>query len=487
MFNYLLEMRNDYTNHLSNMISPFIYEGFKKMYNDIAFPKSLPTNQYLNKDEILNFFQKCLKLCKDWDKSLIGNKTIIENETNRILSATSIYGYLPDLIKATLKSHLVILMYNPSCTNQIKIDATHYTNIPLDKFFYMIYIEFAKELWCNPYLMYHDYTPIEIKKNQRECILLIKECIKEGINKLLPFKQILYNYLREDLNNEEIQFNQINNSVIPNNNFTNNMNTPNNNNNNINNNNINNNNNNNNINNNNNNINNNNNNNKINNNSSTSITENKLNNKTSEKNKKSINNSTEQKLFKNITGILENPPKTSTLDETIYSKKNDSSSNENQSQTSSDLINDDNNVSISLSSIAIPKNCPKDLPQKDLPQKDLPQNKQTMEIKKHDIQKTNQDTQIIQPNIQKTNQDTQIIKSNIANNKLEQQFTKQYENDNMASIEKNKIEEITDSNDLDKKLKNILTNDLNMKHNYTGSETSLDFNNDFQEIFSNSK
>jgi len=211
MFNYLLETKNEYTDHLSNIITPFIYEGFKKMYNDIAFPKTLPQHQKLGKDEILNFYQKCLKLCKDWDKSIINNTTIIDIETNRILNGTSMYGYLPDLIKACIKSHLVVLMYNPTCNNQVNIDPEHYQNIKISHFIHIIYIEFAKELWCNPYLMYHDYSPIEIKKNQRECILLIKDCIKEGIKKLLPIKQILYNYLREDNNNNN---NNNNNNII---------------------------------------------------------------------------------------------------------------------------------------------------------------------------------------------------------------------------------------------------------------------------------
>ena len=200
MFNYLVETKNEYTNHLCNIISPFIYEGFKKMYNDIAFPKGVPVNTELDKDEVLCFFQKCLKQCKNWNTILVGHQTIIENEKNRILTETSKQGYtfLEDLIKASLKANLLILMYNPSCTDQVQIDSSYYEN-KLNTFFYILYIEFSKELWCNPYLMYHNYSPIDIKRNQRECIALIKECIKETIKKILPMKQILCNYLREDI------------------------------------------------------------------------------------------------------------------------------------------------------------------------------------------------------------------------------------------------------------------------------------------------
>jgi hypothetical protein len=182
------------------------------MYNDIAFPKALPVNQELDKDEILCFFQKCLKQCKNWNTILIGNQTIIGNEINRITVETTKQGYpyLDDLIKASLKANLLLLMYNPLVKNQLICDCNYYEN-KVEHFFYILYIEFAKELWCNPYLMYHNYTPIEIKKNQKECILLIKECIKETIKKILPIKQILYNYLREDIivnqeeNNNSIQ------------------------------------------------------------------------------------------------------------------------------------------------------------------------------------------------------------------------------------------------------------------------------------------
>ena len=49
------------------------------------------------------------------------------------------------------------------------------------------------------YLLYHNYPPIEIKRNQRDCMNIIKECIKEALRKLLPVKHILNIYLGEDM------------------------------------------------------------------------------------------------------------------------------------------------------------------------------------------------------------------------------------------------------------------------------------------------
>jgi len=197
---FLIETKNEYTTHLCNMITPFIYEGFKKMYNDIAFPKSLPENKELEIEDILYFYQKCLRECKKWNTIKIGNKTIIENEINRINIETMKqgYSYLEDLIKACLKSNLIVLMYNPLFKEQIHIDINYYNDI--NRFFYILYIEVSRELWCNPYLMYHKYSPLDIKKNQKECVELIKECIKETIRKILPIKHILCNYLKETTN-----------------------------------------------------------------------------------------------------------------------------------------------------------------------------------------------------------------------------------------------------------------------------------------------
>jgi hypothetical protein len=102
----------------------------------------------------------------------------------------------------------MVLLYNPSCKNQTKINPSLYQSIKTTDFIHRVYIECARELWNNPYLMYHEYPPIEIKRNQRDCMLIIKESIKESLRKLLPVKHILQVYLGEDINinNSDEQF-----------------------------------------------------------------------------------------------------------------------------------------------------------------------------------------------------------------------------------------------------------------------------------------
>ena len=90
-------------------------------------------------------------------------------------------------------------MYNPTIKTQNKLDNSFYQNVNVNDFIHKVYIECAREIWNNPYLLYHNYPPIEIKRNQRDCMNIIKDCIKEAIRKLLPVKHILQIYLGEEM------------------------------------------------------------------------------------------------------------------------------------------------------------------------------------------------------------------------------------------------------------------------------------------------
>ena len=113
-------------------------------------------------DNILKIFQNFLQRIPKW------NQSIIEKESNRIINSTHSYAWLNDLIKATVKSNLIVLMYNPSLKNQQLSNSSFYQNIKTNDFIHKVYIECARELWNNPYLLYHNFPPIEIKRNQRD-------------------------------------------------------------------------------------------------------------------------------------------------------------------------------------------------------------------------------------------------------------------------------------------------------------------------------
>lgn len=185
MLNFLVETKQEYTTQLINILTPLIFEGLTSIYSEVL-SISVPEN-------ILKNFQCFLQRIPKW------NNDMIKRETSRIMNSTKSFTWLEDLIKATLKANIVVLTYNPSFKNQVKVDSSLYQNIKIEDFIHKVYIECARELWNNPYLFYHLYQPIELKRNQRDSIILIKECIKEAIRKLLPVKHILHIYLGEDI------------------------------------------------------------------------------------------------------------------------------------------------------------------------------------------------------------------------------------------------------------------------------------------------
>jgi len=197
MSNFLVETKNEYTTHLTNILTPLIFEGLQSIYKESL--------ELAGTNDILKIFQSCLKRIPKW------NQSMVDKETNRILTSTHSYNWLNDLIKATLKANLIVLMYNPTCKIQTKINSSFYQDIKTSAFIHTVYIECARELWNNPYLLYHNYPPIEIKRNQRDCMNIIKDCIKEALRKLLPVKHILQVYLGEEmqLNNMDDQFEKV--------------------------------------------------------------------------------------------------------------------------------------------------------------------------------------------------------------------------------------------------------------------------------------
>ena len=185
MSNFLVETKNEYTIHLINILTPLVFEGILSIYKE--------AQEIAGPDNVLKIFQTFLKRIPKW------NQVLIEKETNRIINSSQSYGWLNDLIKATLKANLIVLMYNPTVKLQTKLDNSFYQDIKINDFIHKVYIECAREIWNNPYLLYHNYPPIEIKRNQRDCMQIIKDSIKESIRKLLPVKHILQIYLGEDI------------------------------------------------------------------------------------------------------------------------------------------------------------------------------------------------------------------------------------------------------------------------------------------------
>ena len=160
MLNFLVETKKEYTIQLANLIFFKIYEGFNSLYK-----KSI---EKTSEEEVLKNFQKALKKVPKWDQNLI------DNETTRICIDN--YEIIENLLKAIVKSNMMMLTYDPRSKNN-RIDMTKYDNIKVNKLIHQVYVECAREIFNNPFLFYHKYNPLELKRNQRDIFKIIKNYI----------------------------------------------------------------------------------------------------------------------------------------------------------------------------------------------------------------------------------------------------------------------------------------------------------------------
>jgi hypothetical protein len=186
---YLVETKKEYTIHLTNSLAPLIYEGIASIYHDAR------TNA--NDGEELKLFQGLLRKIPSW------NNHLIEQETNRITKLSQKGDIIEDLIKAVIKSNIMILTNTPP-EKKDNLRIKH--DITTEKFIHNAYIEVARNIFQNPYLFYHKYESHQLKQNQRDSTDVIKKSIEQSIRKLLPMNIVLQNYLGSTFNDQTDDF-----------------------------------------------------------------------------------------------------------------------------------------------------------------------------------------------------------------------------------------------------------------------------------------
>jgi len=208
----IVEIKNEYTTFLTNIITPFIYEGIRSVY---SFALNAH-NEFLERGKhdpdvkspgILKMFQLSLK-----EIPTLNNHSI-ELEANRIKSGSKCADWFDDLVRAVIKSNIVLLTFNNPKKRSALLKEEYHNKIEIKDFLHKCYIESARLIYNNPELYWHEFSPLEIKRNQREACDLIKQAIHEAVRKMLPIKLILKEYLtNEYLDDENDVTNRISNS-----------------------------------------------------------------------------------------------------------------------------------------------------------------------------------------------------------------------------------------------------------------------------------
>ena len=178
----------EYTKQLKDVL-------INPMYNKMYYLYQASKEKYANNthESIFNIFRIKIQDIPKW------NNDIIEDELLKIIE-TSRCDWLEDLVTAVFISHTKVLASIGNSKYNKKINLT----IPLlTNFIHKCYINFARDIWKNPFLFDENQSSSDYQNNIKTIEELIKESIDLTIRKLLPVKEILRDHLEKNNDNEE--------------------------------------------------------------------------------------------------------------------------------------------------------------------------------------------------------------------------------------------------------------------------------------------
>jgi len=141
-----------------------------------------------NKREMISFQEKCAEVPK-W------NQDIIDENVGKLLDSCRC-DYLEELMAAVFIAHTKVLISIRVSSKHKKLQIT----LPkLDHFLHRVFSECARSFWKSPFLFLDDQKPIEMQKNLLQAEVLCSESIASAVRSLLPIKNILNEYLSDDV------------------------------------------------------------------------------------------------------------------------------------------------------------------------------------------------------------------------------------------------------------------------------------------------
>jgi len=180
------EARNEYLKQLATWIVPFMIQYYRNVWSH-----SSKTGQ---QRAMVVFQERCAEVPK-W------NKDMIDENVGKLLDSCRC-DYLEELMAAVFIAHTKVLIAIRVTSKHKKLQIT----LPkLDHFIHRVFSECARSFWKAPYLFLDDQKPIEMQKNLLQAEALCNEAIGAAVRSLLPIKNILNEYLSEDvLTNEPV-------------------------------------------------------------------------------------------------------------------------------------------------------------------------------------------------------------------------------------------------------------------------------------------
>lgn len=200
-FKYLVECKNEFNNYLCTILVPHIFHGIKGMfkYAENVYDQIEQKNKRgakIPNPGVVNIFKKTL----DGIKEL--NNHEIEEEYTRIKMRSGCSDFFDNLIKASFKSYVLFLTWDPKIEESLYTDNTIYEQISIKDYIHKCYIMSCEYFKENPELFFNP------RANKKDIFDIIRMCIEMAIKKSLPYNQILEDYLSIEFSKKNNNFNQ---------------------------------------------------------------------------------------------------------------------------------------------------------------------------------------------------------------------------------------------------------------------------------------
>jgi len=198
----IVDAKDIYTNYLVDTLTPLLYEGFYSIYEkarslENTYIQASKIDPDVKNPGVLVLFQHFLI---GVDKL---SDNMIDEETKRIRDNSKCSDIFDQLIKAVMKSHIIVLTYTASGQKCKLVTEKMHEKIESKYFIHKCYVECARLFYDHSALFWHEFSNSELKDNQRIIYQLTKIGIKNAIKRCLPMKELLETYLNNDYVEEE--------------------------------------------------------------------------------------------------------------------------------------------------------------------------------------------------------------------------------------------------------------------------------------------
>jgi hypothetical protein len=184
----LLSSKEEYTRQFINLTKPFFVQGLKSIYANV---------KENNKQSrmILREFQGALRTVPQWSTH------ILEFEEGRIIKGSKC-EWLEQLLNAVYVVNVQIMTHVANGANGTKQRARLNVEVPtLRSFIHKCYISIAREIWKQPYIVYHLIDKVEYQKNMADLDGIVDKLIREVIRQSLPYQELLGHFLGSRITN----------------------------------------------------------------------------------------------------------------------------------------------------------------------------------------------------------------------------------------------------------------------------------------------